>query len=80
MSDPKDVTSLKQWVARATPGEPYTYHTGLLMMERGAFSNTEKVAHTAWRLHERGLVRLVQRRISDDTCEYVAVRTARRMR
>ena len=49
------------------------YHTGLLMRDRLTDPVVDERARNAWMLAERGEVVLLQRRIREGVCEYLAV-------
>ena len=49
------------------------YHTGLLMLDRLTNPVVEERARNAWLLAERGEAVLVQRRIREGVCEYLAI-------
>jgi hypothetical protein len=61
--------------ADASPGDPLVYHIGHLPADRDAIVSTEldRLARRAWRMHEEGLVHLVQRRVAPDSVAYLAV-------
>ena len=77
--------TIEQWLKTSAKGDEYEYHRGNLARDREQYHNKElteaakandSVAKTAWLLHERGLVSLVQRRVDSETLAYIAQRTA----
>lgn len=74
------------WLSQAEPGETLEYHRGFLGIDRTPLGQPMSlkdridlidVAERAMRLAEKGLVHLVQRRISNDTFSYLAVARSR---
>ena len=70
------------WIGQASPGETLTYHRGFLALDRlrfgGRLSLAEsielsRVADTALRAADRGLVHLVQQRNDRDDYSYLIV-------
>lgn len=68
--------------ADASPGDPLVYHIGHLPADRDAIVSTlpapqraelDRLARRAWRMHEEGLVHLVQRRVAPESVAYLAV-------
>ena len=49
------------------------YHTGLLMRDRLMDMELDHRARRAWEAQERGECVLIQRRVEDGVCEYLAV-------
>jgi hypothetical protein len=77
--------------ADASPGDTLVYHIGHLAADRDLATSTlptaqrvdlDRLASRASRMHDEGLVHLVQRRVTPESVAYVAVirprRTARR--
>lgn len=65
-------------------GTMLIYHVGLLSKDRGDVNRTSEeqrvneTACIAWKLHERGIVHLVQRRLGYEMYEYIAIRSSGR--
>jgi hypothetical protein len=77
-----DANALTDWLVDAAPGERAIYHEGHLAGDLSPFSRTlssarrselAMLASAAWRLCERGLVHLVQQRITEGTCAYLVI-------
>jgi hypothetical protein len=80
----------RNWLLLATPGEQVVYHTGHLASERErtreehgmlitvAVDPEDAVGWEAWRAYEIGLVELVQRRVDENVCDYIAVKKGKR--
>lgn len=78
---------LTLWLQRAKPGERIEYHRGLLMYDRCARPQTHRefvqaceadnAGYAAWYWYEAGAVDLVQQRIDERSCAYLAVRCGR---
>ena len=49
------------------------YHTGLLMRDRLNNDEVDTCARKAWDASERGEAVLLQRRIREGVCEYLAI-------
>jgi hypothetical protein len=49
------------------------YHTGLLMRDRLTDPLVDDRARKAWSLHECGSAVLLQRRVREGVCEYIAI-------
>lgn len=63
-----------KWAEKARRGSQRIYYTGDLAFARFN-GNAPREADDAWHLMTRKVVRLMQRRISRMTFEYIAVRT-----
>ena len=66
------------WFKQAAAGEAAIYHRGLLVADRAnAFrSELKQIAdHVRW-LAQQGVVLLVQKRIDEERCDYLAVKAA----
>lgn len=68
--------------ADASPGDALVYHVGHLPADRDAVvsklpatqrAELDRLARRAWRMHEEGLVHLVQRRVAPESVAYLAV-------
>lgn len=77
-----DANALTDWLIDARPGAHAVYHCGHLASDLAPGSSTltqqrrrelAVLAQAAWRLGERGLVHLVQRRIDETACAYLVV-------
>lgn len=77
-----DANALIDWLVDAAPGERALYHQGHLAGDLSPFSRTlssqqrselAMLASAAWQLCERGLVHLVQQRITEGTCAYLVI-------
>jgi hypothetical protein len=73
---------LLAWLNQAEPGDALEYHRGFLALDRSHHSSgmsederqaLGRLASLAWRLSDRGLVDLVQRRIRPDCFSYIAI-------
>lgn len=77
--------TFREWCSTAKTGECCIYHVGYLLRDR---FNDQMAADWAKRAHDlatevmdhylRGEVALIQRRVSDGICEYIAVRRTRK--
>ena len=63
---------IEQWVATAAKGEHFAYAT-----TKDLDLHTSGRLKLAYALHQRGLVCLAQRRESDRTLTYLAIRTGK---
>jgi hypothetical protein len=77
-----DANALTDWLIDARPGAHAVYHCGHLASDlaTGSTGLTQQrrhelavLAQAAWRLGERGLVHLVQRRVDENACAYLVV-------
>jgi len=82
---PYDI-SLLAWLNQANPGDVLEYHRGFLALDRSHHSSLLReddrqvlcrVANLAMRLSDRGLVDLVQRRVTGDCFSYLAIARSR---
>lgn len=73
--------------ADASPGDALVYHVGHLPADRDVAvsklpttqrGELDRLARRAWRMHEEGLVHLVQRRVAAESVAYLAVIRPRR--
>lgn len=70
------------WLGRSRPGDRVVYHQGLLMKDRQFTANGKPSLHTATSTYAKsvmsaadaGMVMLFQKRLDEDTCDYIAVR------
>lgn len=60
-------------VRNAKRGDRIVYHMGFLFADRQRHKAVHATGSAAWREYEAGNVALVQRRIDDKGCEYIAV-------
>jgi hypothetical protein len=80
-SDP--IANFNNWLNTSVSGAKYTYHTGFLCKDRDAViknpghQTVNEIANLAWKLYEKGLITLTQRKIADDHYQYLAVKSAR---
>ncbi len=71
-----------RWLGHAKPGEMITYHTGLLMRDRQAThtgkdrvkTQIDEYAKAVLSAADMGMLTLVQRRLDEHNCEYLAVK------
>lgn len=63
-------------------GASLVYYSGLLSKDRGGHGRkrpgevtVDETANIAWKLYEKGVVLLTQRRLGEDDYEYIATRT-----
>lgn len=86
IAPPSADIGLLAWLNQAEPGEALEYHRGFLALDRSvrthAISDDDRIAlcqmaSLAMRLANRGLVDLVQRRISCDRFSYLAIARSR---
>ena len=72
------MSEFDDWFKQAAPGEAAIYHRGLLVADRAnAFrSELKQVADRVRWLAQRGQVLLVQKRIDEERCDYIAVKAA----
>lgn len=77
-----DANALTDWLIDARPGAQAVYHCGHLASDLAPGSRTltqqrrrelAVLAQAAWRLGERGLVDLVQRRVDETACAYLVI-------
>ena len=72
--------SFKKFIETSDRGDKYVYHRGFLMVDRKNNDIVAKTAQNALDWYEKGILNLVQRKISEGTeniapvYEYVAVR------
>jgi hypothetical protein len=62
------------WVANSETGARLVYHTGFLVRDRDGDVNVSAAARMAERLRQLGYVNLLQRRIDENSCEYIIER------
>lgn len=65
---------LSHWLRSAHRGSRLIYHVGNLYADRQASAVVETIAVIAMRASDARRASLVQRRIGDGVCEYIAVR------
>lgn len=75
-----DANGFGDWIATAKPGDVVEYHRGLLARDRAMpkAHDLDVLGAAAWHAHTAGRVSLVQRRIDDGVCAYLAIRTGAR--
>lgn len=61
-------------VRAAKPGEKIVYHRGLLMHQRQHNKTLRELGVVTFAAWTDGLVHLLQRRVNEFSCEYIAVR------
>lgn len=81
MKHQDQIDALNAWAAQAKKGDAYTYAPRARRLVTGK-GDRSKIGDAAWRLHSRGLVELVQRRVTKHTeddggglFDYIAIRT-----
>ena len=80
-SDP--IANFNNWLNTSVAGSKYTYHTGFLCKDRDpeikfqGYKDVNEIANMAWKLYEKGLITLTQRKIADNHYQYLAVKSAR---
>jgi hypothetical protein len=80
-SDP--IANFNNWLNTSVSGAKYTYHTGFLCKDRDpeikfqGYKEVNEVANLAWKLYEKGVVTLTQRKLADNHYQYLAVKSAR---
>ena len=81
-----EVATFMTWVVNSKPGERCTYHYGNLMRDRQYTprgdvakpgSNLDKLARAAMKAAEAGVVTLYQKRVDENICQYLAVKSSR---
>ncbi len=75
-----DANGFGDWIATAKPGDVVEYHRGLLARDRAMpkAHEIDMLGAAAWQSCTAGRVALVQRRIGDGVCAYLAIRTGGR--
>jgi hypothetical protein len=69
---------LQATINSAAVGQSVAYYTGDLALARAMGCRVaEGIALVAWALHERGDVRLFQRRLAPNSYQYLAIRVER---
>ena len=66
------VEEFTRWQMTAQPGDVITYHQGNLMADKIS-AEVRAVGSAAWAAYERGLVELVQKRVGEGCCAYIAI-------
>lgn len=69
------MTTLKGFINKSRRGDEFIYHVGDLARDRKDNPTLNEVAHQAMDFFQRGFLELCQRRLGDNSYEYVAVRT-----
>lgn len=78
-----DESKFVTWLTRSKPGDRCTYHYGLLMRDRQTSprgdtirkgTQLDHLANAVMAAHSGGFVKLVQKRIDDGMCQYMAVK------
>lgn len=64
------------WLAKAKPGDRFTYHQGFIARERDISPHVKAVANAAMFAWEQGKVYLVQRRKMLGNYDYIAIAKA----
>lgn len=62
------------WLANASAGDSYIYHSGLLMADRRGQIYVNGLAGDAYKACEAHQVALTQRRRQPGSCDYIATR------
>jgi hypothetical protein len=58
---------------RLQPGERLTYYVGYLAEDRAKSPEVNQIADAAWTAYQRGMVTLVQQKVSDAAYLYMAI-------
>lgn len=77
MREPINLMTVEDFDTRvrdAKAGDQIVYHRGLLMHQRQHNKMLRELAVQAYALFQGGMVHLVQRRLDDYVCEYIAQR------
>ena len=69
-------STLKKFAENSQRGESHVYYQGFLVRDRSNDNTTNIIAEEALEYYQRGVVELVQRKISDCEYQYIAVRSA----
>lgn len=72
-----DANGFADWVVGSAPGDVVEYHRGLLARDRAMpkAHEIDMLGTAAWQSCAAGRVALVQRRIGEGVCAYLAIRT-----
>jgi hypothetical protein len=77
-----DESQFVAWLSKSSPGEICTYHYGILMRDRQTAphgtmrkgTQLDNLANAVMAAADGGAVKLVQRRIDEGMCQYLAVK------
>lgn len=68
--------TLKKFAENSQRGDTHVYHQGFLILDRSKDNTANIIAEEALEYYQRGVVELVQKKISDFEYQYIAVRAA----